>query len=410
MAVLPWINTGAACSRRWTAIGSWSSRSASTASRSHASSVVTRVLASEWLSTLRAVSLSPPARTDGSGSGSRPATRHLEFEGPPNIDHLEISSQASRLEAYSVEDGTVTAWVWSLEDGAARLLRSFECGPEHNLYSLFLGVGWNPSRQLFAKSGPGKAPGCGRCRRRPVPTRSCSARGLRNRLRPLVPPERQLDRHRPDTGPDPVAIEQVLPVGHPVAHKSRGVRGFRARRRLARLRVGRRHRSPVAAHRGSACERAPLSTTPRRGSTGWPRTRRTTLLVGAHYVGAGWFRSTAPAFPARVFDSLCIASASALTDGSRSRPVMEDDSATRIHVFSTDTLEEIAVLEPEATKASIWVDEKRSFLPDGRIMSALWSSGLWISDPRPAPVICSKGPCDRGSRSARTVGGSSSSN
>ena len=80
----------------------------------------------------------------------------MEFEGPPNIDYLEVSADESRLEAYAVEEGNIIAWVWSLERGSVRLLRRFSCGPEHGFSAKFHTMGWDSSRRLFAKCGPNK--------------------------------------------------------------------------------------------------------------------------------------------------------------------------------------------------------------------------------------------------------------
>ena len=80
----------------------------------------------------------------------------MMIEGPRDIEHLEVSSESDRLEAYVIADGSLTTWVWSLERGIARLLRRFECGPTHGTWSDSLTMGWDASRRLFAKGGPGK--------------------------------------------------------------------------------------------------------------------------------------------------------------------------------------------------------------------------------------------------------------
>ncbi len=312
-------------------------------------------------------------------TGNKPP---LEFEGPPNIDDLEISSRASRLEAYSVNDGTVTTWVWSLEDGAARLLRSFECGTENNLYSLCLGVGWNPSHKLFAKSGPGES----------------------TRLWSLSAP----------AGADPLVLRRggsATAFGHSFHPDGSWI----ATAQIPGLTlwplsrpypwVIRPHTSPVetvnfgpnGAWLASGSDDGIVRLSPLAGevpaessfeydASAWihrvaSSPDGTALLVGAHYVGA-WLIPLDGRASARLGSLTSVYSVGFSSDGRFAVAAgYGDDSATRIHVYSTDTLEEVAVLEPEATKASIWVDEKRSFLPDGRIVSALWSSGLWISDP-----------------------------
>ncbi len=307
----------------------------------------------------------------------------LEFEGPALIDHLEISSETSRLEAYSLENGAVTAWVWSLEDGTARLMRNFDCGPEHNLYSLFLGVGWDPSRRLFAKCGP----------------------GVSTRLWSLSAP----------VGADPLVLQRGgSATAFGLSFHSGG--SWIATAQIPGLslwplsrsypRVIRSHTSPVetvdfgpnGAWLASGSDDGIVRLSPLAGevpadssveydaSAGIHRLASspdgTTLLVGADFRGAARLVPLDGRASVRLGSLTGVYSVGFSSDGRYAVAAgVQGDTATRIHVFSTDTLEEVAVLEPEETKASIWVDEKRSFLPDGRIVSKLWSSGLWISDP-----------------------------
>ncbi len=306
----------------------------------------------------------------------------LEFEGPALIDHLEISSETSRLEAYSLEDGAVTAWVWSLEDGTARLMRNFDCGPEHNLYSLFLGVGWDPSRRLFAKCGPGES----------------------TRLWSLSAP----------VGADPLVLRRggsatafglsFHPGGSWIATAQiPGLSLWPLSRSYPW--VIRTHTSPVetvdfgpdGAWLVSGSDDGIVRLSPLTGEVPGTSSFKydagawihklgsspdgATLLVGAHYVGT-WLVPLDGRPPSRLGSLRSVYSVGFSSDGRLAVAAgYGDDSATRIHVYRTDTQEEIAVLEPEETKASIWVDEKRSVLPDGRIMAAVWSSGIWISDP-----------------------------
>ena len=57
-----------------------------------------------------------------------------------------------------------------------------------------------------------------------------------------------------------------------------------------------------------------------------------------------------------------------------------DDGVAKLHVFGTDTLEKEAVLKPDSKGASLFVDRRHGFLPDGRVLSAGYA-GLWALDP-----------------------------
>ena len=322
----------------------------------------------------------------------------LEFDGPPGVDHLEISSAASRLEACAIDAGTVTTWVWSLEDGAAQLLRSFDCGPKHSIYSLFLGVGWDPSRRMFAKSGPGESTGVW----------SLSA----------------------PAGADPLMLKRggsAIAFGNSFHPNGSWV----ATAQLPGLTlwplsrpypwVIRAHTNPVEAvdfasdgsGLASGSDDGIVRLTPLTGevpdadsfeydASSWihkvaSSPNDSAILVGTQYVGA--ILVPLDGGPSTKLGALKQVHGIGFSpDGGLAAVAGSGaDSHLRIHVFRTDTLEEIAILEPEVTMAGIFLDEKRSFLPDGRILSALWSSGLWISDPKTGShEQLFKGTCEEG--------------
>ena len=305
----------------------------------------------------------------------------LELEGPPHIEYLEVSSEASRLEAYAIESGNITTWVWSLEDGDAHVLRSFECGPKHGFVSNAVAMSWDSTRGLFAKSGPGKfvrlwslaAPADAQPL---ILRRGEVAMNLGHAFHP--------DRQWLATAQIPGLTLWPLSRGYPwvIAAHSDTVNAVAF--------------GPSGEWLASGSEGGTVRLTPLAGEvpeatsleheTSYVRSVAsspdgTLLLLGRMYRGAALL----PVHGGPAADLGHMAHAYGVSFSPDGRFAAATgwgaDSTTKLHVFRTDTLEETAVLEPHETGAIVMLDERRSFMADGRVLS-VGPSGLWASDPK----------------------------
>ncbi len=303
-----------------------------------------------------------------------------EIDGPPNIDHMEVSSVASRLEAYALDEGTLIAWVWLLEDGGARLLRRFECGPKHGFVSNAVTIGWDPSRRLFAKSGPGK-------------TVRLWSLGAPADAEPLVLRRGDVGSslgHAFHRGSQWLATAQM--PGLILWPLSRGYPRIIAVHRDTVYNVT---FAPAGEWLASGSEGGMLQLTPLVGEVPEATTfvheswhirslsaspDGKSILVGRQYGGAALFPvDGGPSASLGAMDHVYGVTFS--PDGQLAAVSgWGADSKTKLHVFRTDTFEETAVLEPYETVAVLSLDERHGFLPDGRLLSA-GLGGLWASDP-----------------------------
>ncbi len=304
----------------------------------------------------------------------------MVIDGPPGIEALGISTEPSRIHAYTVESGKHTAWVWSLENGTTRLLRSFDCGQPPTVHE---GAwSWDSSRRLFAKSGPGKTT---RLWSLSAPAdaeplelrRGDAAFSADSSFHPsgdwlatatlpglmLWP----LSRTYPwviSTHTATVFSVDFGPAGERLA--SGGLDG------VARV-------SPLTGE-VPAASRAAFESSGEVRCLAWSPDG-TKLLVGGESMGSSMVRVDDDE-ASRLGDLVGVYGAAFSPDG---RFVVTAgygaDSFFALHVWRTDTLETTTIFAPFEKVTPLFLDDERSFLPDGRILSA-GISGLWISDPR----------------------------
>ena len=298
------------------------------------------------------------------------------IEGPRDIEHLEVSSESDRLEAYVIADESLTTWVWSLESGIARLLRRFECGPPHGTWSDFLTMDWDASRRLFAKGGPGKVT---RLWSLSVPSDAeplVLRRGaVLYTIRPSIHPNGRwlATAQMPGLSLWPLSRDYPWVIRAHTNSVSRVVFGPDGKWLASGSESGMVRLTPLAGEVPETTSFVYDGSAYVRGLAASPDGRM--LLVGREYLGA--VLVPLDGGPPADLGALIHADGVAFSPDGRFAAVSgwEEDSEGRLHVFTTDTLEEVADIDTVDTAT-----RRNGFLPDGRVLSA-GVAGLRVSDP-----------------------------